>query len=187
MFSLSRQTFFASMKQTLPISFALVGVAGLALLAEAPAQALTYRTALAPEIAGAAGTGLSTIRILEPSNQMKINIAFSGMTGSATRAHVHGPTAAAGVGNAGVMSVVPSFPDFPVGYPNGTYQGTFDLLASTTYNPSFIAANGGTASGARSAFLAALADGKAYLNVHTTTFPAGEIRGFYAEIGRAHV
>ena len=35
---------------------------------------------------------------------------------------------------------------------------------------------------ARDAFLAALLDGKAYLNVHSNTYPGGEIRGFFAQV-----
>ncbi|MCX5954233.1 MAG: CHRD domain-containing protein [Cyanobacteria bacterium] len=34
---------------------------------------------------------------------------------------------------------------------------------------------------ARNAFLAALAGNKAYLNIHTTAFPGGEIRGFFMQ------
>jgi hypothetical protein len=38
--------------------------------------------------------------------------------------------------------------------------------------------NGGTPAGAEAALLAGLASGSAYLNIHTTLFPGGEIRGF---------
>jgi hypothetical protein len=38
--------------------------------------------------------------------------------------------------------------------------------------------NGGTVAGAFHALLKGLEDGDAYLNIHTTAFPAGEIRGF---------
>jgi hypothetical protein len=37
--------------------------------------------------------------------------------------------------------------------------------------------NGGTANDARAALVAGLSGGLAYFNVHTSTFPAGEIRG----------
>ena len=170
------------MRQTLPLSFAAIGFAGLSALAGAPAQALTYETILGPEVAGATGTGGATVKIIEASNQMKVNIAFSGLSGNTTVAHIHGPTATAGTGTASVMTTTPSFPGFPAGVKSGSYEQTFDLLATSTYRAGFITANGGTAAGARDAFLLALLDGKAYLNVHSSTYPGGEIRGFFAQV-----
>ena len=117
------------------------------------------------------------MKIIEASNQMKVNIAFSGLSGNTTVAHIHGPTATAGTGTASVMTTTPSFPGFPAGVKSGSYEQTFDLLATSTYRAGFITANGGTAAGARDAFLLALLDGKAYLNVHSSTYPGGEIRG----------
>ena len=54
---------------------------------------------------------------------------------------------------------------------------TFDLTAASTYNPAFITAHGGTVAGAMAAFIAGLESGQTYLNIHTTQFPGGEIRG----------
>jgi hypothetical protein len=45
-----------------------------------------------------------------------------------------------------------------------------------------VSINGGSVESARLAFLAGLASGRAYLNIHTTAFPAGEIRGFLTEV-----
>ena len=59
-----------------------------------------------------------------------------------------------------------------------TYDNTLDLTQSSSYNGSFVTGNGGTTTSAESALLSAIASGKAYLNIHTTTFGAGEIRGF---------
>jgi hypothetical protein len=49
---------------------------------------------------------------------------------------------------------------------------------ASSWNPAFIAANGGTPAGAEAALAFGMTTGRAYLNIHTTTFPAGEIRGF---------
>lgn len=38
--------------------------------------------------------------------------------------------------------------------------------------------NGGTVESATAALFTGMAEGKAYFNIHTTAFPAGEIRGF---------
>jgi hypothetical protein len=54
----------------------------------------------------------------------------------------------------------------------------FDLTQATSWNAVFITANGGTTAGAETALLAGLAADQAYLNIHTTNSPGGEIRGF---------
>jgi len=54
------------------------------------------------------------------------------------------------------------------------------LLSS--YNPAFVTANGGTAASAEAALLAGMVAQDSYLNIHTTTFPSGEIRGFLVPV-----
>ena len=73
---------------------------------------------------------------------------------------------------------MPTFPGFPLGVTSGTYDMTFNLGLASTYNPAFVAANGGTEGNALNALLAGLDSGRAYLNIHTTDSPGGEIRGF---------
>src|SRR5207248_399462 len=65
----------------------------------------------------------------------------------------------------------------------GLYSpSAFDLLSLSTYNPAYVTANGGTAASAETALLSAIASGRAYLNIHTSTFGGGEIRGFLVAI-----
>jgi len=64
----------------------------------------------------------------------------------------------------------------------GTYKNTLDLMDAASYNPAFITASGGTPASAEVALLAGLAAGKAYLNIHTTMFMGGEIRGFLTPV-----
>ncbi|MFM7266081.1 MAG: CHRD domain-containing protein [Cyanobium sp.] len=170
------------MRNLLPSLLMAGAASGLSLLAAGDAHALVYRTTLGPEAAGATGSGTTSLLIDELTNSLRLKVDFSGLSGNTTVAHIHGPTAAPGTGTASVMVTTPSLPSFPVGYPNGTYDYTFDLLSPSTYRAGFITANGGTTAGARDAFLASLLDGKAYLNVHSTTYPSGEIRGFYAQV-----
>jgi hypothetical protein len=107
---------------------------------------------------------------------MTVDAAFSGLTTPNIAAHIHCCVAAPG--NTGVATTVPTFTGFPTGVTSGTYSRTFDMLDLSSYNPAFVAANGGTAASAAAALLAGLEAGQAYLNIHTTTFPPGEIRGF---------
>lgn len=159
------------------------GLAGLALFCPSDAQASFFRTTLGPEVSGATGSGAASLLIDELTNQMTLKIDFSGLSGNTTVAHIHGPTLVAGTGTAGVL--VPSgqtLPGFPAGVKAGSYEQVFDLLAPTTYRSAFINNNGGTTTGARDAFVASLLDGKAYVNVHSDTFPGGEIRGFLTQV-----
>jgi hypothetical protein len=105
-------------------------------------------------------------------------VTFSGLLGTTTAAHIHAPTATPGTGTAGVATTTPYFAGFPIGVTSGTYMNTLDLTQSSSYNPSYITANGGTPASAELALTTAIADGEAYLNIHTTVFGGGEIRGF---------
>jgi hypothetical protein len=109
---------------------------------------------------------------------MRVQASFSGLLANVTNAHIHAPTAVAGQGPAGVATTLPTFPGFPSGATAGTYDQTFDMLLATSYNPAFVTNNGGTPATAFAALKTAIADGKAYLNIHSTMFPGGEIRGF---------
>lgn len=73
---------------------------------------------------------------------------------------------------------MPTFVGLPLGVTSGTYDQLFDLTLGTSWNLAFISASGGTAAGAEAVLLAGLEGGTAYLNIHTTQFPGGEIRGF---------
>jgi hypothetical protein len=124
------------------------------------------------------GTGFATIIIDTDTNFMSVDVTFSGLVGTTTAAHIHAPTAVPFAGTAGVATQVPTFVDFPLGVTAGSYFHEFDLSLASTWNPAYITANGGTPAGAEAAFAASLASGRAYFNVHTTSFPGGEIRGF---------
>ena len=105
-------------------------------------------------------------------------VTFADLLGTTTASHIHAATAVPGTGTAGVATTVPTFTDFPLGVTSGSYDHTFDLTLPSSWNPSFISANGGTPAGAEAALASALAAGESYLNIHTTLVPGGEIRGF---------
>lgn len=124
------------------------------------------------------GSGSTTVTIDDVLHTMFIHVDFTGLTGTTTAAHVHCCTAVPGVGNIGVATELPLFTGFPTGVTSGTYDHTFDTSLASTWSPAFVAANGGTALGAESAFISGLRAGRGYLNVHSTFRPGGEIRGF---------
>ncbi len=124
------------------------------------------------------GVGTAFISFNVPAHTMFINVVFSGLTGNVTAAHIHGPTTVAGVGTAGVATTTPTFTGFPSGVTSGSYTNTFDMSLASSFRAGFITANGGNPASAELALVAAASAGKAYLNIHTTAFPGGEIRGF---------
>lgn len=91
--------------------------------------------------------------------------------GNTTAAHIHADTAVAGTGTAGVAS---GLAGFPTGTTAGSYITTINLLSSSSYSGAYLAAHGGTAALAEVDFLAAMGNGRAYLNIHSNTFPGGK-------------
>jgi hypothetical protein len=125
------------------------------------------------------GTGFSRLTVDLDLLSYRVEANYSGLLGSVQAAHIHGPIPDPPADPiAGVATPLPSFPGFPGGT-SGAYDQTFSLANASGYNPDFIAANGDTVSGAMNAFLNGLNDGKMYLNLHTSQFSGGEIRGFY--------
>jgi len=124
------------------------------------------------------GTGSATVEFDIAAHTLRVAVSFTDLIGFVTSAHIHGPTAMPGMGIAGIATTAPTFPGFPFGVASGTYDMTFDTTEAGTFNPSFVAASGGTVAGAELALFTAMMDGKAYLNIHTTFFGSGEIRGF---------
>ena len=124
------------------------------------------------------GTGHAQVLYDNVAHSMRVIASFQGTTGDTTAAHIHAPTPAPFSGTAGVATMTPSFAGFPLGVKAGTMDTTFDLTQSSSWNPSYISANGGTPASAEAAFFSAMNAGRAYFNIHTTSVPGGEIRGF---------
>jgi hypothetical protein len=146
----------------------------------APADSLTFVATLSglnelPIPNNSPGTGLATV-VLDPTAQtIQITATFADLTAVTTMAHIH---CCAPFGtNAGVATVPPAFPGFPLGVTSGTFSGTFSLLDPTFYNPPFLSAAGGSAQAAEAVLVAGIESGMSYFNIHTTAFPGGEIRG----------
>lgn len=124
------------------------------------------------------GTGVGQVDVDPSAHTMRVQVSFSGLTGTTTNAHIHAATAVAQAGTAGVATTTPTFSGFPSGVTAGAYDNTLDMTLASSYNAAYITAHGGTTAQAEADLFQAIADGKAYLNLHSTTFGGGEIRGF---------
>lgn len=123
-------------------------------------------------------TGSASVLFDIVAHTMQVDIAFAGLVEPNTAAHIHCCTAVAGTGVIGVATSTPTFTGFPGGVTSGTYSRLFDMTLASSYRAGFITDNGGTTALAESVLFNGLLAGKAYLNIHSTRYPAGEIRGF---------
>ncbi|WP_309714474.1 CHRD domain-containing protein [Armatimonas sp.] len=163
---------------------ALVLTATLALVTIPAQAAIKVYTAVlngaseAPPVVSA-GTGFTIVTVDDVLNTMRVQVTFTGLTGTTTVAHIHAPTAVAFTGTVGVASYPGTFPGFPAGVTSGTYDsGAIDMSLTSSFTPAFLTLGGGTAPGAFVLLQSSFAGGRAYLNVHSTFAPGGEIRGF---------
>ena len=126
-----------------------------------------------PSISSAAA-GSFRARIDQAAGQIAYQLDYANLQGAVSQAHIHvGQRGANGgisvflctnLGN-DTTGLAPACP------PSGTVTGL--LTAANVVGP----ATQGLATGEFDELVAAIRDGVAYVNVHSTTFPGGEIRG----------
>lgn len=162
---------------------ALSAVALFAAASLSHAEIITYQAYLSAEASGATGSGSVTLSYDTAGQTLSIDASWSGLSGPTTVAHIHCCTAAPGSGTIGVAVTPGTLPGFPIGVQAGSYSVLLDLTDPTSFTASFLTNfGGGTVAGAEDALIAGLDAGLAYFNIHTTTYPAGEIRGFPARV-----
>ena len=160
------------------VAFAVIALAGVS---TARAATFSYTAVLeglseSPPNASP-GTGTCQVDVDDVAHTLHVHANFSGLTGNTTASHIHCATAVPFVSTAGVATTTPTFAGFPLGVTSGTYDIILDMTQASSYNPSFVTAHVTIA--ASEAFIyQSLANGTAYLNIHSTTFGGGEIRGF---------
>ena len=170
------------MKRTL---FALLAVLSLIATGAAQAAIIHFTVSLSGANENPAnaspGTGSATVDIDTVAKLMTLDVTFSGLLGLTTASHIHccAPTPA---DNAPVATQTPSFIGFPLGVTSGSFANTFDMSLASSYRPGFISDHGGTPASAFDFLLAGMLAGQAYLNIHTQTFPGGEIRGTLIQV-----
>lgn len=156
---------------------ALALVAGTAALAPAAQGADIYRAVSSgPSESppnGSPGASVATLEI--DGSLLRAEVPFDDLLAGTTVAHIHCCTTEAFTG---VAPPAISLVDFPMMVTAGSYTHTFDLGDPAVYEPAFLASFGGTASAASAALLDAMNANQAYLNIHTSEYPNGEIRGF---------
>lgn len=165
------------MKRVLSVLALAAASSAIAMPAGAAPNDPTYRAvasgALESPPNASPGSGIVSIDL--GGKQMMVDLPFRDLDGTTTEAHIHCCTSTAFTGTAPVA--IP-FTNFPTGVHADTYRAAFALGDEAIYDPGFVSAHGGTAQGA----VAALVDGidahEAYVNLHTSAYPDGEIRGW---------
>ena len=100
---------------------------------------------------GSPGTGFGTLVLNAAQTQITADESWSGLTAPATASHIHGP----GGGGTNAPVIFP-FSGVPAATAGSIPEQSFPITAQQ---------------------VAWLFDGYLYMNVHTSTFPGGEIRG----------
>ena len=162
------------------VSLAAIAAIGL-VVAPAANAVLIFTADLGPELAGSSGTGSGLVTYDEVAHTLTVSANWSGLTGTTTVAHIH--CCVAPPGTVGVAVTPGTFPGFPTGTTSGTYLSPtpIDLTLAGSYTggaTGFLTRSGGTPALAEAALLQGMLAGQAYLNIHTTFAPGGEIRGF---------
>lgn len=125
------------------------------------------------------GYSIAMIVLDDVAQTLSMTIPFFDLIANTTAGHLHCCTA---MPLMGVAPVAIPFDGFPAGVRSGTYERTFNLADASTYDPAFISANGGSAQTALTALIAGIVNNESYNNIHTTTYPGGEIRGFLVPV-----
>jgi hypothetical protein len=128
------------------------------------------------------GIGFATVTVDDVANTMHVQVTFSGLLGPTTAAHIHCCTTIPLIGTAGVATTIPNFAGFPLGVTSGIYDNILDMTLSSSYNPNFVSAHGGTTAGAEAFLFNGMVLNESYFNIHTTVVGSGEIRGFLTQV-----
>lgn len=122
-------------------------------------------------------SGYASLVLNDDRSQLSVDMSFTRFSSPNLFAHIHCCAPATGNGPFAI-----DFVGFPVGTLTGSYSRTFDLNSLATFGGGFVAANGGSLASVRDAFLTGFEGGQAYVNIHSTLNPGGEVRGQIAAV-----
>ncbi len=165
---------------------------GSALLATAPSQAQQryafeyYRATLSGPAEAPPNDsyayGFLEITVDKVNWTMALSLRYEDLGSPVTAVHLHCCTAQALSGIAPPSNPLPLLPDSPdpsspVEAPQYIGFG-LDLNDAASYSAAFIDTHGGSVLAARDSLLEGMAANRTYFNVHTASYPEGEMRGF---------
>ena len=125
------------------------------------------------------GTGVAIVGIDAVNHAMWVRGGFGGLTSAAIAADIHlinGPGDANSADTLGPVATT-TFTTYPSGT-TGSFDSFLDMTLASSYGAGFLTDAGGTTALAELALFDAIANKRAYIDVHTTSFPDGEIRSF---------
>ena len=156
----------------------MVGVVALSLMFQTPVQAQTREAELEGfqevPVISTTGEGECRVNVNNDHTVIQAKISYSNLEGAVTQAHIH--LGQQGVNGGIVLFFCSNLPSKPAGTPTcvaapSTMQRTFTATDVQEVTDQGIDA------GEIEELIEAIRKGKAYCNVHSTTFPTGEIRG----------
>jgi hypothetical protein len=125
------------------------------------------------------GKGATQVRIDHDMNSISYELSYSGLSSPVTQAHIH--FAQKGVNGGVIVYLCDNTGLAPSGTPacpsSGTVTGKVTAADVNPPNNPLPVTDQGIAPGDFAALVAAIEHNDGYVNVHTTTYPAGEIRG----------
>jgi hypothetical protein len=126
-------------------------------------------------------TGFGWVQFDDATNVLSLSLNWQGLTGTAVQSHIH-CCVGAPPGNVGIAIDL-----WLAGDPqpaSGAFSNSWDLDLVNPFRAAFVTASGGTTQGALAALLSAMDSnqGRAYFNIHTATYPGGEIRGDISQV-----
>jgi len=125
------------------------------------------------------GKGTTQVRIDFNNNSISYELSYSGLSSPVTQSHIH--FAQKGVNGGIIVYLCDNTGLAPSGVPacpnSGTVTGTLTAVDVNPPNNPLPVTDQGIEPGDFAALVAAIQQRAGYINVHTTNFPAGEIRG----------